>query len=85
MPALKDPRDLQELRAANARFNEVWKQRGGRLTSYKCPDCGKRIQVRRPRKSDCSGDCWSSLTTCIECGQIHMLLTYPSGRTVVGN
>lgn len=70
----------------------AWKARGRLTTTWICPHCKKTNECCRPDYIDVE-DCqreddddlghWDSATTCVECGHLSMVKTYPTGQTEV--
>ena len=78
------PDALEDLRRRDAAAMARWLQKGHRTTSYVCPHCKARIEVRRPTRAMVSDKgCWDSLTTCTSCGRLNFVAVWPTGDTSV--
>ena len=67
-----------ELKADHLRFIERIKQAGKNVISYQCPCCGEYIKTQAAPR----GATWDTLSTCYECGGLHMKIT--AGATACG-
>lgn len=68
---------LEQHRSYMKRFRAT----GGRVGSYKCPGCKRRIAICKPPKDD--GEQWDSLTRCPYCNYMVMgIQTYRRVRAV---
>lgn len=75
---------LKELRKLTDAMLKKWVDRGGDLTQWVCPNCKRPNTTRRPSRVDVGprGQ-WDSMTTCLHCGLISMVVTSPDGARVI--
>jgi len=76
-------RQLAKLRKDVEAFHNKIIAGGGKMTKYLCPHCHKQVPTRRPTKDDVTDKgYWDSLKACFECGELAVVMSYPSGRCV---
>lgn len=75
---------LSKLKTQTLTWLENWENKGGKVSGFFCPHCGKLNKTTMPTKKDvCSKGYWDSLTTCYECGGLFMSYRYPNGEIQV--
>ncbi len=88
---MANPIGTKSQRAADERFtrkqqleriNQAWLDQGKELTCFTCPNCYRLTETRKPAPDDVADKgYWDTLTTCLHCDEIFMLIVYPSGAT----
>lgn len=78
-------RRLNKLRAENAAWMARYKaNHRNKTTTYTCLHCGEQVEIVRPSKSEVGRNgTFSTAKSCIGCGNLNFVHTYPTGKTVV--
>jgi len=73
---------LANLQKQMHEYHQKILQNGGALTYYFCHHCGEMIPTVQPTEDLVSSKgYWDSATTCINCGEMNFVATYPNGNT----